>query len=830
VPNRAHFPTASSIILVWMFLVVAACGRTGIDDSVFSDDGGLEATVDVITPPPDATGCNAGTCPAGCCDANGRCQSGGSTSACGSLGQMCQDCLASGFQSCDATRHACNSVVGQCNTTNCGGCCIGNVCFAGSDPNECGSRGQACQPCASSGLACVGQQCTPPPACGTANCPGCCVGGQCLSGTAQTACGQRGGQCTNCAATGAMCVSSGAVGGACTQPKCNSNSCPFGCCDANGTCQRGASPAACGGGGASCRNCLPLGEQCLAQQCAPPPSCGPQNCSGCCDPTGNCVTGIFDNQCGGFGGSCSNCEQFGYKCSGSRQCVPPPPLCTPQTCPFGCCDAQGLCQSGFSVTQCGNFSNFCQNCLPFGEQCSNQQCVFVPDGGGCSAQTCPFGCCDGFGNCQSGFADGQCGNFGGFCQNCLQFGELCSNQQCIFVPDAGVCDGQTCPLGCCDGLGKCQLGSASTVCGNFGNSCENCSQFGEQCSNQQCVFGTDAGACNAQTCPSGCCDSSGQCQQGLTGTACGNFGIDCQNCLQAGEQCSNQQCLGPDGGSCNAQTCPLGCCDAAGNCQQGFGDTQCGNSGSLCLDCQTLGDRCLGQRCTSPEGGSPCSQSCAGCCDANGNCQAGFVDTQCGETGRTCQDCTMLNPPSTCDANVFPRGCTSQQMQCPGPYASCPAGLREPVPVPKKVCSATELQNAAAACSGGANTAACGSFINFESSANPACANCLLPFDVDFVAQSGVLACVAPYVDATCNHSSACVVDCTNQSCFGCLDSTSTSQCDSQVQSGVCSTYAQANQCAVQALGGPAAVCNPTTYQGNFGAWLQGVGAKYCGQ
>jgi len=85
-------------------------------------------------------------------------------------------------------------------------------------------------------------------------------------------------------------------------------------------------------------------------------------------------------------------------------------------------------------------------------------------------------------------------------------------------------------------------------------------------------------------------------------------------------------------------------------------------------------------------------------------------------------------------------------------------------------------------------------------------------------------------VDATCNHNSACIVDCVAQSCYACVDSDSTAQCEAQVQSATCSAYFMADQCVTQAFTGAGALCNPATYQGNFGAWLGAVGAQYCGQ
>jgi hypothetical protein len=359
---------------------------------------------------------------------------------------------------------------------------------------------------------------------------------------------------------------------------------------------------------------------------------------------------------------------------------------------------------------------------------------------------------------------------GNFCENCAQFGATCLKQQCIGI-DAGACTPQTCPMGCCDFQGFCQSGSSPFACGGFGQSCQNCAQFGAICSGQQCLFGLDAGACNERTCPFGCCDGAGNCQPGSSNFACGAFGNFCQNCLAFGESCTNQQCI------------------------------------------QTL----------------PCEVTCQGCCDAKGNCQPGFVDQQCGEQGSACTDCTALAPPSTCDISVSPRGCASQQMQCPGPYAGCPIDLQQPPTFSQKgACSPTDLKNAAAACMGGAHTSACDSFFSFESSANQACSNCLQQFEFDFTEGTGLLACVQPFVDSTCNHNSACLVDCTTSACFGCLDDVTTTKCQSQVVSGTCSSYYQADQCVVTALAGTASVCSPTTYSGNYGAWLQGVGGQYC--
>ncbi|MGA7124062.1 MAG: hypothetical protein WBY94_28425 [Polyangiaceae bacterium] len=891
--HPAHIKTIAFVVLASSILLAACGGRSVLDVPVdLVDAGALDGT----TKPPV---CSASTCATGCCDTTGTCRPGNGTSACGSMGKACIDCVAAGFEACDTATHACKADAGvQCGPGTCAGCCMGNACFMGSDTATCGSGGQACVSCAAVGDVCVAQKCQaatpPPPTCGPGSCDACCQGQTCMVGTTAMACGTGGAQCAACP-PGSTCTPTGAGGGECQKPACGAANCPAGCCDGMGNCQPGNVGARCGHGGATCQVCTAV-ESCSNQQCVnvPPPTeaggCNAQNCptgccdpagncvpgtnaalcgsagnacqscmaqgeqcvnqrclffpdasacnaqtcpAGCCDGTGTCVTGVFDTQCGNVGGACQNCSNFGSTCVNQR-CFQ---VCNFQTCPNGCCDQSGNCRPGTAATLCGTFGNFCQDCTQSNDYCTDQQCqFFAPDAGICNSQTCPSGCCDQLGTCRPGSGATLCGGFGQFCQDCTQSNNYCTDQQCqFFAPDAATCDSQTCPFGCCDPLGNCQPGSLSSACGSNGNECQNCSsQFmGSQCLNQNCQFGVlaDSGVCDSLTCPTGCCDNSGVCQQGVTGLSCGNLGANCQNCLSNGDYCSaKQECVPPpgDGGTtCNAQTCPFGCCDAAGTCQVGFNiNTQCGGGGNLCLDCTKYGATCFGQTCYSPDGSSPCSQSCSGCCDSAGNCQGGFLDTQCGQNGGACQNCATLNPASTCDVVVQPRVCASQQTVCPGVYPACPVPLQEPKPTRQMACSTADLQNAAAACSGGAATTSCNNFFN---SVNTACGTCLTPFDVDFVVQSGVRLCVAPFVDATCNHNSACIADCTAESCYNCPDSPSTTACETQVQTGTCATYVQADSCVTQALAGTGAVCNPATYQGNFGGWLQAVGAKYCG-
>lgn len=539
---------------------VSACGRSDLDDYLVADGGklaetGTDAPNLQDVQPIEAAGCNASTCPDGCCDTTGACKSGSLLAECGILGEECRNCQAEGFQLCDPTRHACGNTVAECGPSTCAGCCEGDECFAGTDPNECGTSGEACQHCAASGLACNSQQCTQP-GCGPQNCAGCCFGDQCVGGTDQTACGVGGQVCVNCAASGSQC-----------QPE--------------------------GPGGA----------------CSAPPPCNPSNCQGCC---------VGD-----------------------------------------------ACTAGTAPTACGIGGQTCTDCSSLGGTC-------VPEGPG----------------------------------------------------TGGVCTTQPPPV------------------------------------------------CNAQTCPDGCCDGA-NCLPGNLNTYCGTGGAACTNCGASGESCTNQTCGGQPP-SCN-------------------------------------------------------SANCAGCCDQTNTCQAGFIDTQCGQGGVSCEDCTVLVPASTCDVSVSPRTCESQQVLCPAPYPSCPSNLETPSPTQQDVCSATDLENAGEACEGGAHSAACQEFFSFEQSSNPACAQCLTPFDYDFSELTGLTTCVAPFADAACNHITACLVACTDASCANCTGAGALQNCQDEVPTSVCATYYDGAQCIDGAFFGAGSFCNPNQGTGLFGDWLEQVGEYYCG-
>ena len=248
----------------------------------------------------------------------------------------------------------------------------------------------------------------------------------------------------------------------------------------------------------------------------------------------------------------------------------------------------------------------------------------------------------------------------------------------------------------------------------------------------------------------------------------------------------------------------------------------CGIAGKVCQFCSG-GAACTNGFCQGPTTCNP--QTCAGCCDAQGVCEGGFLGGACGSGGAACIDCATKG--ATCATGANPRVCTNFQQTCPAPYGGCSSGLTQTAYPIQHVCSANDLQQAQAACNT-ANSAGCQSFFAFEQANNPSCAKCLTPFDFSFGEGAGVLACTAPFVDAACNHDAACVLDCEDASCAKCPSNSAAAQCRNTVSSGQCSTYVNNLGCEGVALQGPAAFCNPGNYPG-FGGWLQGVGGHYCG-
>lgn len=459
---------ATSIVLC--VSLMAGCGRTSLEpeDLVFAD-GGTSSSSSSGGP----TSCGPSNCSTGCCDSNGKCQTGHDVAACGSLGGSCTNCTAGGYTSCTTSR-VCSKTVSVCDSSSCPtGCCTtdgaGNLeCTAGNESTACGTGGETCTNCENTAQACdiTTRQCSQAK-CDASNCTGCCVGDLCLPGNSAIACGANGGQCGTCG-PGQVCQITSAGGG----------------------------------------------------QCIGTVSCGPANCGGCCDQFGSCRTGTDDSACGVAGGACSECDQFGESCDpSSRTCAPT--TCDASSCPFGCCQ-NGVCIDTFpGDSLCGLGGGQCQTCTN-GQICDGAgTCI---DNSACGFASCPTGCCVND-ICAVGTQNTACGSSGAQCQNCTNLGETCQGQACT----APVCSPANCPFGCCSN-GVCVGGNSDGACGIGGKTCSSCDAT-QTCSGNTCVQ-----KCTAATCPNGCCQNN-TCVAGISNDACGTGGVACSSCTADGAFC-----------------------------------------------------------------------------------------------------------------------------------------------------------------------------------------------------------------------------------------------------------------------------------------------------
>ncbi|MBW2735625.1 MAG: hypothetical protein JRH20_24840, partial [Deltaproteobacteria bacterium] len=174
------------------------------------------------------------------------------------------------------------------------------------------------------------------------------------------------------------------------------------------------------------------------------------------------------------------------------------------------------------------------------------------------------------------------------------------------TPPGNICTAENCH-GCCDASGNCVAGVSGTYCGRGGDTCQMCAVT-EVCVEGGCVADVQ---CSPTTCQ-GCCLGT-VCMAGHELSACGKAGKPCDVCVDS-ELCV----LGICGLVCDPSTCTDGCC-LNGECikaeQQGA--NLCGGVGEACVACGD-GEQCVEQRCELVG----CELStCTGCCDDKGNCR-----------------------------------------------------------------------------------------------------------------------------------------------------------------------------------------------------------------
>ena len=370
----------------------------------------------------DDPSCGSSTC-SGCCaveDGRERCLSGTEPSACGRSGADCTNCAVGG-RVCDAATRACGTT--QCNSANCDGCCVGDKCLPGDLASACGAEGAQCSSCAP-GQVCRaasggGGRCEGVGSCGPQNCGGCCnAAGQCVTGNDTTACGKQGEKCDSCA-FGEVCVADGLPNARTCQPQpsCGPSNCP-GCCVGN-QCVVSTTPTACGTNGQVCKTCGP-NQVCDANgNCITGGGCNPATCAGCC--VGDiCAVGTQQNACGSGGALCQNCgsQQPPRVCqSGTCQL----PACGPATCPNGCCSGN-TCVVGTQDNACGpTGGGACADCSASNQVCQGRQCVTRCGPANCAGCCRSNNTCD-----PLGLNNNSCGQGGTACSNCNATGSFCN--------------------------------------------------------------------------------------------------------------------------------------------------------------------------------------------------------------------------------------------------------------------------------------------------------------------------------------------------------------------------------------------------------------------
>ena len=238
----------------------------------------------------------------------------------------------------------------------------------------------------------------------------------------------------------------------CTLEGCDPSTCFHGCCSLGGACVGGVDDTACGTGGVPCRDCNATGGLCFEQDCLTSSACtpgdvldcgfcgtrecGPNGSWGACESTGECLPDAVD-----VVGSCGFCGQLVKTCD--------------QTCRWGAleCVGEGVCQAGSietgsECTGCGQNQRSCSlQCLwdawecvglgtcPGGGTCCDGECTDTetdPDYCGSCTHSCVGmeACCDG--GCRDLQTDAA------YCGSCAQ--SCLATQSCC----AGGCDPYEC--------------------------------------------------------------------------------------------------------------------------------------------------------------------------------------------------------------------------------------------------------------------------------------------------------------------------------------------------------------------------------------------------
>ena len=350
-------------------------------------------------------------------------------------------------------------------------------------------------------------------------------------------------------------------------------------------------------------------------------------------------------------------------------------------CPCSTCKNGKICQNEVCVVETAD---------PCPEACAGQQCGDGGvEGCSCGVGVCaaPFACQAGECVCLAKCAGKPCGQddgCGGVCAcsngvgccagTCCEFGHNCVDDVC--VPPGGCGDGYCAPpdtkcncpqdcqacLGCCDSSGDCMLGTTDMNCGHDSEVCDACAG-GEVCiatsckckpeatqgcvgdavywfdscglqgtQIEVCLHGCDeqGGKCNpppecSDTC-SGCCTSSGVCEDHPSVEFCGIGGELCDECAQEGQVCEDGDCVCVTEDHQECLDGNIHMFDSCGHPEE-VPDTICDHG---CEDGPP-------PACSPP----PCYLTCEGCCTLGGSCVFPVTEDNCGKDGQPCIPCDV---------------------------------------------------------------------------------------------------------------------------------------------------------------------------------------------
>lgn len=218
-----------------------------------------------------------------------------------------------------------------------------------------------------------------------------------------------------------------------------------------------------------------------------------------------------------------------------------------------------------------------------------------------------------------------------------------------------TCDLRSCPTGCCDSAGECQPGRTNTACGAGANTCRTCGLL-ETCTAGSCSgFTTGGGSAGGGSTAGGAAVGGGAASDGGLGGGSGGGAVDGGTGCASDSACSATETCHPVLRRC-LPTCSgsSDCPDSQKTCAT-FTGLPPGNAAGLRAFCQCATDA-LCDRGAPGLLCQPLTKVCDFRCTA-GSCPGGApCDTATGKCGATVSDAGVPDAGSSCTFGACPGG------------------------------------------------------------------------------------------------------------------------------------------------------------------------------